>query len=714
MLKEGTVIGERYEVVGRVGSGGMADVYKAKDSKLDRFVAVKVMKQEFNNDSNFIRKFKREAQAAAGLANPNVVNVYDVGDDAGIYYIVMELVEGITLKEYISKKGKLSVRETTSIGIQVCLGLAAAHRRGIVHRDVKPQNIIISTDGKVKVTDFGIARAASSNTISANAMGSVHYSSPEQVRGGYSDARSDIYSVGITLYEMVTGRVPFDGETTVAIAIKHLQDEMEMPSKYTPDLPHALEQIIMKCTQKSVDRRYQTMDDVVADLKRSLMEPDGDFVQLATLSNHAQTVMITPDERAAILEKDPQNKASVRTYSSTSEAKKDDGLSDEDYEKERYRRDIDDDDNDDDDDDDDVGGGLEKAVTIGAFIVGALIILVLVVIIGRQVGLFNFGSRATSESTAVESTEAVSTEMVTVPDITGLSEDEAKELANEYNLGIKALGEVPSEEYEAGLVAEQDPAAGSSVEKNSTITYYRSSGSADEIEIPEIVGMTRSEAEDALEAAGFTNIEFTEEDSDEVDAGVVMAVDPDEGETAAADDTITVTVSTGGENAETVVIGNYRGIDAAEAESLLESMGLVVEIEYDVSNSLGTNNVIETDPASGTSVRVGSTVTLIVNDSSKAGTTETATTDSDETWVSESTLGRADNYTGGAYRLVLRQEVNGENVDTEIESGSSLEFPYTITVEGAAGISSGSIYLYEETDSGEVARAQWPITFEES
>ena len=300
MLKEGTVIGERYEVVGRIGSGGMADVYKAKDTKLNRFVAVKVMKPEFANDSSFISKFRREAQAAAGLANPNIVNVYDVGEDQGIYFIVMELVEGITLKEYIAKKGKLSVREATSIAIQVCMGLAAAHNQKIVHRDVKPQNIIISTDGKVKVTDFGIARAASSNTISANAMGSVHYSSPEQVRGGYSDARADIYSVGITLYEMVTGRVPFDGETTVAIAIKHLQDEMEPPTKFTPDLPVSLEQIIYKCTQKSVDRRYQSMDDVIADLKRSLMEPDGQFVQLTPLSDHAQTVMITEDDQAKI------------------------------------------------------------------------------------------------------------------------------------------------------------------------------------------------------------------------------------------------------------------------------------------------------------------------------------------------------------------------------------------------------------------------------
>ena len=236
MLKTGMIIAERYEIVGKIGTGGMADVYKAMDHKLNRFVAVKVLKPEFREDTTFIKKFRSEAQAAAGLTHPNIVNVFDVGDDGGVYYIVMELIEGITLKEYISKKGKLSIKEATSIAIQVSMGLEAAHSHGIVHRDVKPQNIIISTDGKVKVTDFGIARAASSNTISSNVMGSVHYSSPEQVRGGYSDEKSDIYSLGITLYEMVTGRVPFDGDTTVAIAIKHLQEEMVPPSVYTPDL----------------------------------------------------------------------------------------------------------------------------------------------------------------------------------------------------------------------------------------------------------------------------------------------------------------------------------------------------------------------------------------------------------------------------------------------------------------------------------------------
>ena len=268
MIKEGVFLGKRYEILGRIGSGGMADVYKGKDHKLNRFVAIKVLKSTYRSDETFIKKFLSEAQAAAGLMHPNVVNVYDVGQDRGLYYMVMELVEGITLKDYIEKKGKLSAKETISISIQMVTGIQAAHNCHIIHRDIKPQNIIISKDGKVKVTDFGIARATTSTAtqaVTTTVMGSVHYSSPEQVRGGYSDEKSDIYSLGITLYEMVTGRVPFDGDTTVAIAIKHLQEEMVPPSLYAPDLPYSLEQIILKCTQKSVDRRYNKMEDVIAD-----------------------------------------------------------------------------------------------------------------------------------------------------------------------------------------------------------------------------------------------------------------------------------------------------------------------------------------------------------------------------------------------------------------------------------------------------------------
>ena len=279
MVKIGMLIADRYEILEKVGCGGMSDVYKAKDHKLNRLVAIKVLKQEFSENASFVSKFRVEAQAAAGLMHPNIVNVYDVGEEKGVYFIVMELVDGITLKKYIETRQGLPVQEAVTIAIQVAMGLEAAHRNHIIHRDIKPQNIIISKEGKVKVTDFGIAKIATSNTITSNVMGSVHYTSPEQARGGFSDEKSDIYSLGITLFEMLTGKVPYTGETTVAIAIRHIQDPMPSPRQYVRDLPYSVEQIVMKCCEKSPDRRYQNTAELIADLKRSLMDPDGDFVK---------------------------------------------------------------------------------------------------------------------------------------------------------------------------------------------------------------------------------------------------------------------------------------------------------------------------------------------------------------------------------------------------------------------------------------------------
>ena len=232
MLRPGMFLQDRYEILEEIGSGGMSDVYKARCHKLNRLVAIKVLKEEFSSDESFVSKFKMEAQAAAGLSHPNIVNVYDVIDEGSLHYIVMELIEGVTLKNYIAKRGKLDVKEAVGISIQVAQGIAAAHERNIIHRDIKPQNMIISRDGKVKVADFGIARAATAQTLSSAAMGSVHYISPEQARGGYSDARSDIYSLGITMYEMLTGRLPFEGDNTVTVALAHLEEPITRPSHY--------------------------------------------------------------------------------------------------------------------------------------------------------------------------------------------------------------------------------------------------------------------------------------------------------------------------------------------------------------------------------------------------------------------------------------------------------------------------------------------------
>ena len=291
MLTEGMIVADRYEIVSKIGTGGMSDVYKAKDHTLGRFVAIKVLKPEFSEDVNFVTKFRTEAQSAAGLEHPNIVNIYDVGSENGMHYIVMEYVEGITLKTYIEKKGQLTFKEAVSIAIQVGRGIEAAHNKGIIHRDIKPQNIIISTEGKVKVTDFGIARATTSNTISSDVMGSVHYASPEQARNGFVDGKSDIYSLGIVMYEMVTGRVPFDGDTTVAVAIQHLQEEIVPPSAYAPNLPISMEKIILKCTQKNPDRRYESMTALLADLRKALISPNEDFVVIAPVSQEKTRVI---------------------------------------------------------------------------------------------------------------------------------------------------------------------------------------------------------------------------------------------------------------------------------------------------------------------------------------------------------------------------------------------------------------------------------------
>ena len=300
MLRVGTILSGRYEIISAIGSGGMSYVYKAKDVTLKRLVAVKVLKEEYSRDANIVAKFAREAEAAGGLSHPNVVSVYDVGEQFGTYYIVMELVEGFTLKKYIEKKGKLSQHDAVQVTMQVARGLNAAHEQGIIHRDVKPQNIMVSKEGKIKVTDFGIARINDTQISGVNTMGSVHYISPEQARGGVCDERSDIYSLGITLYEMVTGRVPFDGESTVDVALKHIKEPITPPSEYEPDLLPNLEKIILKCTQKKPDYRYRSMVALLDDLKRLLATPYEDFVIMPAISEAGATKIMNREEAEEI------------------------------------------------------------------------------------------------------------------------------------------------------------------------------------------------------------------------------------------------------------------------------------------------------------------------------------------------------------------------------------------------------------------------------
>ena len=513
MIKLGMMIGDRYEILDKIGTGGMSDVYKAKDDKLGRLVAIKVLKQEFAENANFVTKFRTEAQAAAGMMHPNIVNVYDVGEEGGTHYIVMELVEGITLKKYIEKKQRLSVKEAVSIAIQVSMGIEAAHNNHIIHRDIKPQNIMISKDGKVKVTDFGIAKAVSSNTITSNVMGSVHYTSPEQARGGYSDEKSDIYSLGITLFEMITGRVPFNGETTVAIAIKHIQEPMPSPRLYVPEVPISVEQIILKCTQKSPDRRYQNMQELIDDLKRSLMTPDEDFVKIADMDEEAATRAMSDrelkqvtnrvrardeyDEYTVRVNKQSDKKAKPGNTQSKPKAKPQpqtrvpDRSSSKKKNNKKQNKD-----------------GSDKVTTIVAIIAAVLIGLIIIFVAGRAFGLFDFGKKPKEE------TEDLPTVTVTVPvgelgenellvpDVKGKTYAEAVTTLNKEGFEVTKL-EVSSDTVDKGNVVDQLPQAGTVAKRGDTIEVSVSSGaSSSKVHVPNLIGQDPMDATAMLIEAG--------------------------------------------------------------------------------------------------------------------------------------------------------------------------------------------------------------------
>ncbi|OUQ48718.1 Stk1 family PASTA domain-containing Ser/Thr kinase [Lachnoclostridium sp. An118] len=578
MVKDGIFLGNRYEVIEKIGAGGMADVYKGRDTMLNRYVAIKVLKKEFREDATFVKKFRSEAQAAAGLLNPNIVNVYDVGEDRGLYYMVMELVEGITLKEYIDRKKRLSAREVISIAIQMCSGIEEAHKHHIIHRDIKPQNIIISNDGKVKVTDFGIARMVTSTTTTTVAMGSVHYTSPEQARGGYSDEKSDIYSIGITLYEMVTGQVPFNGDTTVEVAMKHLQEEITPPSELVPDIPYSLEQIILKCTQKNAERRYSDVDELIQDLKHSLVDPEGDFVQIVPVGN-ADTVIITEDDLD-----------DIRSSYGDDDEDDDYGEDDEDYDEDE-----------DDHDSDEVNPRMNKVIKIMTIVVAVIIILVLALVIGRAAGLFRFGGSGTQQEE--------DSGQVEVPDVVGMTLDDAKKELNDAGLGWKIGKQEESAQYDKGYVMGQDPEDGEKVKKNTQITLDVSTGKAEEqVEVPNVVGQDEADAQKTLEDAGF-KVESTAVYSSQPQ-GEVVATTPEAGTQAAKGSTVTIQVSKGEEK---VSVPDVRGTDENTAKNTLSGAGLKVTVTTDYSDSVAQGNVISQDPSGGTKVDAGTNVNIVVS-----------------------------------------------------------------------------------------------------
>ena len=615
MLKEGIFLGKRYEILERIGSGGMADVYKGKDHKLNRFVAVKVLKSDYRSDEVFIQKFLSEAQAAAGLMHPNVVNVYDVGQDRGLYYMVMELVEGISLKDYIEKKGQLSAKETISISIQMVTGIQAAHNQHIIHRDIKPQNIIISKDGKVKVTDFGIARATTStNTISTNVMGSVHYTSPEQARGGIVDEKSDIYSAGITMYEMITGHVPFDGDSTVAVAIKHLREEIKSPSEEVPDIPYSLECIIMKCTQKNTTMRYQNCQELINDLKRSLVDPNGNFVNIPGHVGGDATVVMSEDELRRVqdqsYDQDDYDDDDDDDYGDDYDNDYDDDYDDDDYDQSDY----------DDDDYDDraydsrqrrdgkngrkngVDPNTRKIMKILLVVAIAVFAIGTIFVIGQAAGMFKSNPKVTDEKGKAQ---------VTVPDILGMTVEEATETLNKKGLGLSIAERAYSDKYEKGEIMEQKTAANKKVDKNTEIQVVVSNGEEIlTVAVPDVSGQSESAAQKTLEDANLV-VDSESKYDDHIEAGKVISTDPAAGMEVEEGTHVKMYVSMGVEKVE---VPQITGITSEEAQAALAAVGLIggsVTEEY--SEEYDAGYVISQGKSAGSKLEKGSAVDYVVS-----------------------------------------------------------------------------------------------------
>ena len=701
MLEQGKFVADRYEILAVVGAGGMSDVYKAKDHVLGRFVAIKVLKQEFAEDVNFVTKFRTEAQSAAGLEHPNIVNIYDVGSEEGFHYIVMEYVEGITLKTYIEKKRQLSYKEAISIAIQVGRGIEAAHNKNIVHRDIKPQNIMISTEGKVKVTDFGIARAATSNTIHSDVMGSVHYSSPEQARNGFVDGKSDIYSLGIVMYEMVTGRVPFDGDTTVAIAIQHLQEEMESPRSFVPDLPISLEKIILKCTQKSADRRYVSIGELLEDLRHALVSPDEDFVVFSPAFIQDKTRMISADEVNQIREET----AGIHVREQEMAPKQRRPLRDE------------------DDEDEEEGGVLnpkmEKAITIMGIVAAVIILLIVIYLAVSMFGSvkFPFGGKdnQTQEDVTFPDIEASDTDMQSDTDdkkkpekekkvkmisLLGKELDEARSELKEIGLELRRLGTKASDEYEEGLIAEQDIEEGKSVAEGTVIQVTVSSGPAD-FEMIKVTGNPAGTARDMLSAHGLEVNPESKYEFNELHEGTVIRQSPEAGARVKKGDVVTLTISKG---IEQVQVPDLRKCTEAEAaQRLLDNnleRGNNIDSAYD--DTIPEGCIISQTPQAGSSVNAHSKVDYVVSLGKEEILYRMKDFSVNEPANSESVISAN----------ISLLDANGTVVD-EWSGIPISSFPYVISTKETITTSTGTIQIEWVLDDGDTQTQEQPVTFDQ-
>ena len=556
---KGRLLGNRYEIIEKIGSGGMATVYKAKCHVLNRYVAVKILRDEFTTDEEFIKRFEVEAQSAASITHPNIVSVYDVGVDGNLYYIVMELIKGKTLKEIIvEEKGPLPWKWSVNIATQIASALEIAHKNHIIHRDIKPHNIIITEDGVAKVTDFGIAKAVSKSTITAfgTTIGSVHYFSPEHARGGFTDEKSDLYSLGVVMYEMLTGKVPFDADTPVSIALKHMQEDPKPPIELNPNIPSAVNDIIMKALRKDTNLRYQNATAMLLDLKRALKEPNGDFVDDNDYTEDF------PTQRISTIDIENERIASNRTQKNGKKPNK----------------------------------FLEFIKNHKALSAIIGLILLFIITIGTTIGISN----------------ATRPKDVAIPNLVGKTVDEAKKILEENKLTYVEEESTYNTEYEAGQIISQTPpfVEGRKIKQKTEVKVVVSLGT-EKTKVPKLKGLTKQEAEDAADEAKI-KLEFVEEISKTVEAGIIIKQEVDTDTEVNAGDTVKVYISIG-TGIKQVVVSSVLYQEEATAKQNLEDLGLKVTVEYGEDKTRGNGVVLKQSISSGEKVDEGTAITITVN-----------------------------------------------------------------------------------------------------
>ena len=625
MNLEGRVVGNRYEILEKIGNGGMATVYKAQDKVLKRYVAVKVLREEFTTDEEFIRRFNTEAQSAASLTHPNIVSIYDVGTEENIYYIVMELIQGKTLKEIINEDGVLPWKWSLDIAMQIASALEVAHKNNIVHRDIKPHNIIITEDGVAKVTDFGIAKAVSNSTITAfgTTIGSVHYFSPEHARGGFTDAKSDLYSLGVVMYEMLTGRVPFDADTPVSIALKHMQEKPVEPIKLNPAIPYSVNKIIMKAMEKDLNLRYQSATEMLKDLNMALKNPDGDFVK--TSSNDMAYTQRIDTISEDVLKK--ENRAETAKNENEKE------------------------------------GFFKKYPAAKYVLVVALVILIPVIGFFGTQAILNAGRGKD----------------VSLPNFANMTREEAEAKAKEAQITLDITEEFSSD-VEEGKVISQDPPylEGYVVKENSTVKIVISKGENIKI-VPKVTGMTREEAEQAIETEEL-KVEVVEEASSKVEAGYVIKQEPEADKEVNAGETVKIYVSTG---IKQITMEHVIGKKEDEAKKTLTDLGFEVKIVYEEDTSKDDGVVLKQSLDVGETVDEGTKVTLTVNkiEKIKEGTLNINLKSLTGGQIDKDEEGNEINPT-----IKLRIEVNDENVYEGDQRKDVEKFTKTISGKGTVTI----------------------------